>query len=233
MKKLFIPIVLLCLFVSHNVINASTTIKINGKSCNYSIELPANWDTIPADTLTKRFGKGVFDVGAYNMKNKSYFEGEFVQYLFLPTVKSLNQMTFEQITKELKKSIDFENKQFQEGQIRSISDNFIADKESHVFRINGKLISGKKERNYTQIILLTKFGFLKIFSYEAVGTKPNNEQVNNLLSKIKVSESYQYTEPVSKSRFNIWNILIAFAIGLVVYYGILFAPKIKQLFTKK
>ena len=233
MKKLFIPIVLLCLFVSHNVINASTTIKINGKSCSYSIDLPANWDTIPADTLTKRFGKGVFDIGAYNLKNKSYFEGEFVQYLFLPTVKSLNQMTFEQIAKELKKSIDFENKQSPHGPIKNVTDNFIEDKESHSFRINSKLISGKKERNYTQIILLTKFGFLKIFSYEAVGTKPNNEQVNNLLSKIKVSESYQYTEPVSKSRFNIWNILIAFAIGLVVYYSILYAPKIKQLFTKK
>lgn len=233
MRKLFIPIVLLCLFVSHNVINASTIIKINGKSCNYSIELPANWDTIPADTLTKRFGKGVFDIGAYNLKNKSYFEGKFVQYLFLPTIKSLNQMTFEQIAKELKNSIDLENKQSPHEPIKNISNNFIADKESYSFRINCKLISGKKERNYTQIILLTKFGFLKIFSYEAFGTKPNNEQANDLLSKIKVSENYKYIEPASKSKFNIWNILIAFAIGLVVYYSILYAPKIKQLFTKK
>jgi len=233
MKKIFIPIVLLCLFVSHNVINASTTIIINGKSCNYSIEMPANWDTIPADTLIKRFGKGMFDIGAYNLKNKSYFEGEFVQYLFLPTVKSLNQMTFEQIAKELKNSIDLENKQSPQGSIKNITDNFIADKESHLFRINGRLISGKKERNYTQIILLTKFGFLKIFSYEAVGAKPNNKGINNLLPKIKVSENYKYIEPASKSRFNIWNLLIALAIGLVVYYGILYAPKIKQLFTKK
>jgi hypothetical protein len=233
MKKLFIPIVMLFLLVSHNLINASTTIKINGKSCNYSIELPANWDTIPADTLTKRFGRGVFDIGTYNLKNKSYFEGGFVQYLFLPTLKSLNQMTFEQITEELKNSIDFENKQSPHGPIKNVTDNFIADKERHVFRINGKLISGKKERNYTQIILLTKFGFLKIFSYEAVGAKSNNEQVNDLLSKVEVSESYKYIEHASKSGFNIFNLLIAFAIGLVVYYGILYIPKIMQLFTKK
>lgn len=232
MKKLFIPIVLFCLCVSHNVINASTVIKINGKSCNYSIDLPANWDTIPADTLSKRFGKGVFDIGAYNLKNKSYFEGEFVECLFLPTLKLLNQLTFEQITKELKNSIDIENKQSSHGPIKNVTNNFIADKESYTFRINGKLISGKKERNYTQIILLTKFGFLKIFSYEAVGPKRNNEQANDLLSKIKVSESYKYTEPISKSKLNIWNILIAFTIGLVVYYCILYAPKIKQLFKK-
>lgn len=212
---------------------SAATIEINGKSCNYNIIVPEGCDTIPADTLKSRFGKDLFDVGLYDSKSKDYFDGKYIQYVFMPTRNSLNQYTFAQIFKEIQNSIDIANKQPHAGKIRLITDNIKADRDNHLLFITGKIISETKERKYAQIMLLTKFGFLKIMRYEARGEQTINTAYNDLLASVNITNNFIYTEPPSRFNLTIWHIILAFSIGLAVYFSILYAPKIKQLITKK
>ncbi len=232
MRTLFVLIAFQLFSGVYNLAGART-IKINGKSCNYNIIVPEGWDTIPADTLKSRFGKGLFDVGLYNTNSKSYFDGDYIQYIFLPTIKPLSQFTFAQITKDVQNGINIADKLPKKGEPRLITDNFNADKQNRLFYIAGKITSGTKERKYAQIIVPTKFGFLKIMYYAAKGAVANSITNDKLLATVNIPDNYRYTEPPSKFNLNIWHLLIAFAIGLAVYFSIQYAPKIKQLLTKK
>ncbi|MBI9069238.1 MAG: hypothetical protein JEZ09_18215 [Salinivirgaceae bacterium] len=232
MRTLFVLIAFQFFSGFYNIVGAST-IEVNTKSCNYNIIVPEGWDTIPSDTLTNRFGKGLFDIGLYDSKSKSYFDGRYIQYVFMPTLNSLNQYTFAQIYKELQNSIEVSNKQPQTGQIRLITDTIKADRDNLLLFITGKIISETKERNFAQIILPTKFGFLKIMRYEARGEQSINTAYNDLLASVNIPDNFKYTEPTSRFNLNIWHVMIAFAIGMAAYFGIQYAPKIKQLVTKK
>lgn len=233
MKTLVVLIVFQIFSVSLILATDTTTIKIKGKGYNYIVTVPFGWDTIPSDTLQSRFGKGLFDVGLYESKNNNYFDGKYIQYVFMPTRNTLNQFSFEQISKEAHNNVDVANKQPQTGKIRLTTNSIISDRDNHLIFINGKIISETKERNYAQIILLTKFGFLKIMQYEAKGTQAAKASYNDLLATVKIPNDLQYIEPSSKFKLNIWHIIIAFAIGLLVYFGIQYAPNVKQLLTKK
>lgn len=233
MRTLLVLFVLQISFGLYSFESKAISIKINGKSCNYSIEVPAGLDTIPSDTLINRFGKGFFDVGLYDSKSKGYFDGKYIQYVFMPSRNSLNQFSFAQISKEIQKSIDVAKKQPQTGKFRLITDNFKADQANHLLFITGSIVSGLKARKYVQIMLLTKFGFLKIMQYEALGVQTTNTSYNDLLASVNILDNFKYTEPPSRFNLNIWHLIIAFGLGLLVYFSIQYAPVIKQFLTKK
>jgi hypothetical protein len=209
-----------------------TSIKVTGKSYNYTVLIPKNWGVIPNDTLIKKFGKGTFDIGLYNLKNKNYFDGEFVQYIYLPTLNTLNQFPFEAITRDVKNSFDAEKNLQKKEDTHLVTHNFRANKEKFMFFIDGKIKSNKKDRICHQNVLLTKFGFLKIFYYDALGNSTHNNAYDDVFTKVSFPAQYKYAEPALKPNNYIWNIAIALTFGLVVYFGILYFSKIKQLFSK-
>jgi hypothetical protein len=215
--------------ISYGLPDKGTIIEIKGKSYKYSILIPANWDTIPLDTLAKRFGKGLYDAGLYSTTNKNYFDGEYIQYSFLPTNISLSQLTFAQIVKEFRSGINSTNKLPGNDKIVELSvDSFIEDNENKVFYMAGKISSGIKERKYTQMIVPTKFGILKIIYYEAKDATPKSMTNNSLFAAVSIAPDFKYVEPSSKSNLNIWHIIIAFSIGLAVYFIIQYSPKIRR-----
>ena len=118
MRTLFVIIAFQFFSVSLILAIDKTTIKISGKGYNYIVTVPLGWDTIPTDTLKNRFGKGLFDVGLYESKSNNYFDGKYIQYVFMPTRNSLNQFSFDQISKEAHNSVEVANKQPQTGEIR-------------------------------------------------------------------------------------------------------------------
>ena len=225
-------IVLMLLFSLVINTSANTIIQVNGKSCHYSIKASVGWDTIPSDTLLKKFGKSVFDIGLFETKGKSNFDGRYIQYVFMPTRNTLNQYAFDQIYKDIKNSCSIDAKRLRVGQNSLIMDIVKADKDNHLIFTTGRVVSGAKERRYSQIMVLCKFGFLKIVRYEAKGAKITNTDYTDLLSSVDISKISQYTEPPSKINLGIRHIIIAFAIGLFVYFGILYSTNIRRLITK-
>ncbi len=211
----------------------SGTIKINRIYCKYSIEIPVGWDTIRTDTLINRFGKGIFDAGLYNSETKAYFNNSYIQYLFIPTIKPLNQLTFNQITKEVRNSINLSNRYSQDPKISLTVNNFKADPENHLFIISGKVASGIKERRYAQIILVTKFGYLEIMSYEALFGESKSLANKELFATVKVENGFQYIEKPYGFKLNKWHFLLSVFLGFIVFIIIQFYPKIKMKFTKE
>ena len=234
MKTVFKLFALLFLFGIICPLSKAVTIEVKNKSCEYSIQIPSEWDTIPADTLNSRFGKGMIDIGLCKKENDAYFDGEYIQYNFLPTIKSLNQFSFKQIATDFKSSISQINRQKGKDSIRLVIQDFNVSVEQKCFYLNGKIKSNSKERRFSQCIIPTKFGFLKIIHFIAIRGDKNesNLSINGIYSKTTISDNYTYTEPSSKSNLTIWHLVLAFGIGLIVYFNIQYAPKIKQLFKK-
>jgi len=92
MKTLLIILALQFLQSGYSIPDCASTLEIKNKNCEYSIKYLKGWHIIPSDTLNIRFGKGFVDAGFYNAKNENYFDGDYIQYIFIPTVKSLNQL---------------------------------------------------------------------------------------------------------------------------------------------
>lgn len=213
----------------------AATIEIKNKSCVYTVHVPNGWDTIPSATLSNRFGVDVIDIGLYNKDNETYFEGEYMQFVFLPTVKSLNNFTFKQIAKDFEGSISHPDNQSKVDSIQLFTHDFTVSKEQKCFYINGTIKSGLKERNFAQGITPTKFGFLKIISYSSIhkAKDGNDISIQDVVANTIINESFIYTEPEPKSKLTIWHFILAFSISLVVYAIIQYAPKLKKMFTKK
>lgn len=216
-------------------ISSATTIEVKTKSNIYTVKAPCGWDTIPRDTLNIRFGPDAIDIGLYKKGNETYFEGEYIQYIFLPTVKSLNQFSFEQITKDFEESISHTNKQPDIDSIQVVTYDFRVIKEQKCFYVNGTIKSNSKERNFTQCIIPAKFGFLKIIYYSSIlGMRDTNSiSIQEVLANTVINENYIYTEPEPKFQLTMWHFILAFSIGLIVFALIQYAPKIRLFISRK
>lgn len=230
MKTFYSLFVFVCLFWIISFPGNAAMIKIDNKSCEYSIQVPNGWETIPEDTLKARFGKNVIDAGLYKKGSNTYFEGEYIQYVFLPTAKSLNQFSFKKLTKNFKRGISQSVPQDKDS-IRLITENTSVSEEQKCFYIKGTIKSNSIKRSFTQCILPTKFGFLKIIHYRAINKEESELTIEDIYSNTEISDSYFYNGPPSKSSLSVWHIVLAFGIGLVVYiiiqYGPVLVKKIK------
>lgn len=229
-KNLLALIAIHLFSISYGSPDEEKTIEIKGKSCQYKIIIPVGWNTIPFDTLENRFGKTLYDAGLYmSENNKNYFEGEYIQYSFLPTNISLSHLPFAQIVKEFRNGIDSTNKMPENNKIAELSvDSFIEDNDNKVFYVAGKISQGVKERKYSQMVIPTKFGILKIICYHAKEGTLKSITNNALFATVSISPDFKYIEPNAKSSLTVWHIAIAFAIGLVVYFTIQYFPKIRK-----
>ncbi len=211
----------------------ANTIKIEKPSCAYITHIPAGWDTIPEVILHDRFGKDIIDIGIFNKNNETYFEGEHIEYIFIPTAKSLNNFSFKQIAKDLKGNISHTDNQLSVDSIQLFTNNITVLEEQNCFYISGTIKSNVNEVNFSQGIILTKFGFLKIIYYSSLQKKKDDNDVfiQNIVANTLIDEDFIYTEPLA-SKLTILHFILAFSIGLVVYVIIQYAPKLKQLLSK-
>jgi hypothetical protein len=235
LKNTLTIIVIHFLSFSYGFPIAETTIEIKGKSCKYNIIVPYGWDTIPVDTLQKKFGKYVYDAGLYfSANNQKYFDGEYIQYSFLATNISLSQFSFAQIVSEFRGGVSSKDKLLGTDKTTELSiDNFIEDIDNKVFYISGKIYSSISEREYNQMLIPTKFGILKVIHYKAKNGTIKSVTDSDLFATVIINPDFKYIEPSPKSNLNIWHIAVAFAIGLVVYFIIQYYPKIRQSSSKR
>lgn len=212
----------------------ATTIEIKNKSCEYTVQVTSGWDTIPRDTLNNRFGIDVIDIGLYYKDNETYFEGEYMQFVFLPTVKSLNNFSFKQIVKDFKGSVSQTNNQSKVDSIYLLTHDFIVSEEQMCLYIYGTVKSDLKERSSIQAIIPAKFGFLKIIYYGSINEpkNENNFSIQKVVENTKICGNYSYSEPLAKSKLTIWHFVLAFCISFIVYVIIQYMPKLKQLLSK-
>ena len=237
MKTLLIILALQLLQGGYSVSDYASTLEIKNKNCEYSIQLLKGWETIPLDTINYRFGKGLIDAGFYNTKNASYFDGEYIQYIFIPTVKSLNQFSFKQLSDNFSKigsnNISKTYNQNKKDTISLVVNDFKINKLQQCFYISGKIKSKIKEINFAQIVLPAKFGFLKVIRYTKEQGINNDVFFHDIISNTKISDDFKYVEPSSKFKLTAWQIVLAFFIGLAVYFTILYFPKIRKKLTSK
>ena len=237
MKMLLIILVFQLLQVEYIVPDYASTLDIKNKNCEYSIKIMKGWETIPLDTINHRFGKGLIDAGFYNTKNASYFDGEYIQYIFIPTLKSLNQFSFKQLSdnfsKNVSKNIPKTYTQNKKDTISLVANDFKIDKLQQWFYISGKIKSKIKEMNFAQIVIPAKFGFLKVIRYTKDQGISDDAFFHDIISNTKISDDFKYVESPSKFKLTAWQIVLAFCIGLAVYFTILYLPKIKKKLTSK
>ena len=126
-RKLLVVLLLLTAISLSTLLHAET-INVKTSACNYKIIIPTGWDTIPTDTIRLILKNDLINIGIYK-KNNDYFTGGFIQYIFIPTVKSLNQFSFSQITEDIQNGLDKIIKKSKNSKIVLKYDNFFADKE--------------------------------------------------------------------------------------------------------
>jgi len=229
-KLLLHKLFLFLLFFYGNVeIKASNAVTILNKGCNYSINIPEGWDTIPNTVLQEKLKQYNADLGIYPITQKDYFNGNYALFVFVPTIKTLNLLTFEQIVSE-------QEKQKKQGEINNdtLHVRFIQaypevkDGAYSIYRYY-KAQHRSDSLNTCQALRLTKFGYVMVLAYQKdiAGTIPI-EKVSALLSgSISVQPDYIYSEPQKKG-ISLKHILISLAIGVLAYVVITVISKIKK-----
>ncbi len=235
MRRLIFIMILQLIQVSYCASCHATNLEIKNKNCEYSVQCPTGFDTIPIDTLSNRFGLGLIDAGFFNTKNESYYDGEYIQYIFLPTVKSLNQFSFKQLAADFSKSIKTGENQKQTDTLSLFTTNFKIDIIQQCFYISGKIKKNIKEIFFSQVVIPTKFGFLKVIRYSKNQEDGLGEDTftKDVISNTQIAANFKYAEPAQKTNLSIWKIVIAFSMALSVYFIILNYPKIRKKYATK
>ena len=217
-------------FVCINInANVSNIVTILNKGCNYSVDIPTGWDTIPKAVLKEKFKQYNVDLGIYPCIQKEYFSGNYALFAFIPTLKSLNLLTFNQIISEQK------NLMKQGAIINDTLDVQFIQTDTEVIDGAYSIYSYYKIQhrsdllNMCQAFRLTKFGYIMILTYQKeIAEAMPVEKVSALLSKsISVQSNYIYSEPQKKG-FSLKNILISLAIGVFVYVLIMGISKLQK-----
>ncbi|QZE15063.1 hypothetical protein K4L44_04335 [Halosquirtibacter laminarini] len=229
--SLFLLALLLSPGISYISCNAAI-LNIQNKNCKYTIVFPMGCDTIPVDTLNNRFGNGTVDAGFFDTSNNSYFDGEYIQYIFLPTTKTLNQFTFKQLADDFSRSVKIGETQKQTDSLSLVTTDFVVDDIKQCFFVSGKFITDIKEVDFNQVVIPTKFGLLKVIRYSKNSDEGNDAFTQEVIANTKIAENFKYSRPQSK-KIGVWQLVIAFLIGLAVYFSTLYFPKIKNKVTAK
>lgn len=230
--SLFLFVLLLSPGIFYISCNAAI-LDIQNKNCKYTIVFPTGCDTIPVDTLNNRFGNGTVDAGFYDTSHNSYFDGEYIQYIFLPTTKTLNQFAFKQLADDFSKSVKIGETQKQTDSLSVVTTTFEVDDVKQCFYVSGKFITDIKEIDFNQVVIPTKFGLLKVIRYSKNNCDGMDAFTQEVIANTRIADNFKYTEPPSKFNLNLWKIAIAFAFAIAVYFIILYFPNLRKKLISK
>jgi hypothetical protein len=210
-------------------ISASVVVPINNNSCKYSVELPQGWDTIPKVAIKEKLQQYNVDLGIYPVNQKEFFSGNYAFFVFTPSIKSLNLLTFDQIASETKKQMN--QAEIKNDTLRVCFIQTDTEVKNSAYSIYNyfKVWYRADSLDNCQLLRLTKFGYIMVLTYKkGIAEAMPIEKVSALLSKtISVQPDYAYSEP-DKKRFGLKHILISLAIGIFVYVVITGISKLKK-----
>lgn len=214
--------------------NVAGVLHIKRAALDYFITPEDGWDLIPTDSLNVRFGNEVFDAGFFTRSNDNQFKGEYVLYRFIPSNGDLCQFSFKALTKEVKKIFMIKSATDSIKKISVTTSSFVENSNDYTFQIGGNINSEKGNRDFSQMIVPTRDGYLLIMAYQQMFPEKKNFSVSpsSLLKSIKLNDVNRYFEPALRKGIGIKQICIAAAIGLIVYFLILYLSEIKKMIGK-
>jgi hypothetical protein len=213
-----------------NILEAGKIIPVNHTSCNYTVNIPDGWDTIPNSILKEKLGSSPFniDIGIYPVTQTDYFSGNYSLISFFPTVNMLNRFEFNQIVEDIAKMnnsstihndtlhVDFEN-------IEPVIHN-----NNYYVNSYFLIVNNDKSLKNCQTLYLAKFGYVSVISYEKEGAIPIKEILEQLSDMIQINPEYKYSFIEEKKGLTFKHVLISLGIGLIVYISIMFFQKLKK-----
>ena len=203
-------------------------IEISQSACKYTIDVPEGWDTIPKEVLKTKLGILNMDLGMYPVAQKDYFSGNYVLIGFMPTVSTLNKLTFKQIISDVSKM----NSQgvINSDTLKVLFDKMIPNEEEGNYHIQNyfSVLKDTLTVKSCNTLYLTKFGYISVVSYQNTEGLILLDDVNNQMSDIiKIQQDYTYSAPIPQG-IPFKKIAISLAIGLLVYVLITYFPKLKR-----
>lgn len=221
---IFLPLVLFA-----NAETKSERIPVQVKSCKFLVTVPEGWDTIPHSAFVKKLGEGSVVLALYP-KGTEYFEDKYVLLSFQPTVKSLNEFSFETIVKELKEMND-KNRKFDSDSIHVIyngMDTFSNDGKLGV-SMSLTVYNDSSSINCLQNLLMSKFGYISITCYNKEQMTSDFEDiVQEIIKGINIDIDYLYIEPQEKSGFTFTNVAIGLGAGILIFLVLMFFENRKK-----
>lgn len=226
--KIISTITIGLVFLFGTNMSASMTIPVSNGYCKYSITLPQGWDTIPRTVLQANLNMANIDLAIYPISQKKYFRGNYVVFMFTPTLKPLTEFSFKQITEEI-------GKQSKQGEIVNDTLNIhliksYTESQGGIYSMYSyyKIIHASDSLENCQKMYLTKFGYISVLSYKKVDGQFSLDGMSFLLADvISVQPDYAYIEP-ARNEITLLHLLISIGIGVIVYGLITFLPKLKN-----
>lgn len=200
-------------------------IRVEQTNCKFTISIPSGW-TVFKDTLANTNGvNGRVLFASPLIEGAENQPDDYVMISFIPTIKTLNRLSFNQIRRSLKKQY---NKQIVTDSIRVTfqGEEAVSFPTSHV---SVSLLIERPSRvlECTQVLYPTVLGYISMTFYcaktkECVSMSDMLDSFENALS---IDEEYLYKEAKNKVVF---NGLISLLIGLMVYVFVSIALKKKN-----
>jgi hypothetical protein len=230
-RKFLLQIVILLFFLVKTNIAASNVITILNEGCNYSMDVPEGWDTIPQAVIKEKLQQYTYniDLGIFPLSQKDYFNGNYALIAFAPSIKSLNLSTFDQIVSETKKQMNQGEINNDTLRVQFIQTHTEVKEGAYSIYNYYKVWYHSDSLDNCELLRLTKFGYILVLAYKnGIAETMPIEKVSALLSKsISVQPDYIYSEPQKKG-LSLKNIFISLAIGIFVYVLITGFSKLKK-----
>jgi len=192
--RIYVLLILFLIFGKAEV-TASNVINISNSGCKYSVEIPEGWDTIPKIALQEKSNQYNIDLGIYPISQKDYFNGNYAFFVFTPTIRSLNLLTFEQIVSGIKNQIKQKEINNDTLQVRFIQTD-TEDKDG-IYTVYSyyKIQHRSDSLNNCQLFRLTKFGYIMVLAYQ--------KDINETIPIEKVSALLSNPFPYSRIIFTL------------------------------
>jgi hypothetical protein len=185
--------------------------------------VPRGWDTIPQRILKDKV-RAKIDFGIYPLSQDSCFGGSYVLITFIPTMQALTAFDFKRITAEIDRMSEQSEIKSDTLGIRRLKSFPLNEDGKYTVSTYYEAIHRSDTLYSCQLLYLTKFGYISAFSYEQHGSTVSLEETVRLM-RLAIVPQYPYTEP-EKTGIGWKQILIAITIGLLVYFSMLYLPKL-------
>lgn len=213
-RKIFI--VALALFLTCQMYGQQ--VHIRHKGCEYTVNIPTGWDTIPEVILKDKFPQLNPDMGMYPTVQKEYFADKYVLIGFLPTINSLSSFTFEQVVTDIRKMNAQTNLNNDTLAIRL--DSMVAVNKYPNYWVNNYMTIRKdsSQLRACQTLHLSKFGYISFMTYQKKEDTCLSEIIDTIatIGCLRVKENYRYIHPQEKT-ISYKHLLYSLGIGILVY----------------
>lgn len=230
-KKLFLfQLILFAIAFStpELVKSAPKSVSLTNAACKYDVTIPEGWDTIPQAILKEKITQYSIDSGIYPIDQEDYFKGNYVLFVFTPSLKSLSSFSFNEIVQEI--AAQNEHSEIENDTLKVTLVNFYPEIKDSTYSIHShfQIRHNADLLRNAQMLRLTKFGYVSVLAYTTpAGLLLPDEIVTLLSDAISVQPDYIYSEP-EKRGLNRTHILISLAVGILVYVLIAGFSKLKK-----